>query len=319
MKQLLILGLILLSAQSFARSDKGNGGSASEAQMIAQQAQIESVAFKIRSFFLKNEATLKSQFPEFEIQTLVKKIKTSDIRIVDEEFLYDKNGVSRTCLNFPDSSLIECKYSGIQALLNGPAPLFVLVLHEYLGLIGAEETAPTDPNIVDGYSISKRIAPYVTKVNDYDLVMTSSSSPKARTCDILVLVGDGYLTSETNERIEYELKERNYKNVSFSNNMKNLKNGDDVIRLDSEINSVDSFAGFNFNVPFGYSVLKTRSHVEIQGRITLATKYFDTFKNVNVLYKNVCSYENSKACYPDAVAKNVLSKIIAKIPKCKAE
>lgn len=172
MKKLLILGILLLNVQAFA-SDKGNGGSGSESLLVGQQAQLESVALKLRSFFLKNETALKPIFPEFNIQDLAKKIKISDIRVVDETKLIDKYGKSRTCLNFPNSSLIECKSSGVEPLFNQPSTLFVLVLHEYLGLIGVEETSPANPTMIAGYSISKRIAPYVSKVNDYDLVIAN--------------------------------------------------------------------------------------------------------------------------------------------------
>lgn len=167
-------GLILLNIGIITKveaNEKGNGGSATESQIAAQQAQLESVALKIRTFFLSNSDKLKSVFPEFDIQVLVKKIKTSDIRVVDEDVLIDKNGISRTCLNFPDSSLIECKYTEMKELFDQPAALFVLVFHEYLGLIGAEETSPDNPLVIDGYTISKRIAVYLSKVNNYDLVI----------------------------------------------------------------------------------------------------------------------------------------------------
>lgn len=169
---LLIAGLMIMVFNAHAAGiDKGNGGSGSESKLVGQQAQLESVALKLRTFFLKNEATLKPMFPEFDIQVLVKKIKISDIRVVDESKLIDKHGRSRTCLNFSDSSLIECKSLEIEQLFDQPSALFVLVLHEYLGLIGAEETSPEKPTMIAGYSISKRIAPFVSKVNDYDLII----------------------------------------------------------------------------------------------------------------------------------------------------
>ena len=182
MKNLFMTGFILLnlSTLTYASSnEKGNGGSGSESQMVAQQAQLETVSLKIKNFFLKNEVVLQEEFPEFSVQALIKKIKSSDIRVVDTNELLDKDGVSRTCLNYPESSIIECKSPGIEALLEQPSALFVLVFHEYLGLIGVEETSSNNANINDGYSLSKRIAPYVSKVNDYDLVI-NYVSPQAK-------------------------------------------------------------------------------------------------------------------------------------------
>ncbi|MBY0415744.1 MAG: hypothetical protein K2Q18_16340 [Bdellovibrionales bacterium] len=176
MKTLLILGTILLGANAFAGNEKGNGGSGTESKIVAHQAHLESVSLKIKNFFAKNEKTLATQFPEFNIRTLVGKIGKSQIKVIDAEELLDKDGVSRTCLNFRDSALIECKSSGVESLINSPSALFVLVLHEYLGLIDAEETSPKNPLMIDGYSISKKIAPYVTKVSDYDLVISNKGN-----------------------------------------------------------------------------------------------------------------------------------------------
>jgi hypothetical protein len=174
MKHIILSALLVLSTTAAFANDKGNGGSGDESQMVALQAQLETVSLKIRTFFLKNEKELKKVFPEFNIQALVKTIKKSDIRIVDKK-LTDKYGKDRTCLNFPQSALIECKQSEIQALIDHPSAFFVLVFHEYLGLIGAEETSPNDPLLINGYSISKKIAPFVSKVNEYNLVIDSNS------------------------------------------------------------------------------------------------------------------------------------------------
>lgn len=172
---LLIASFFIWGLSAHAGIDKGNGGSASESYLAGQQAQLESVALKIRIFFLKNEVDLKSQFPEIDIQKLTQKIKNSDIRVVNEDKLIDKNGKNRTCLNFPDTSLIECSSSGIEPIFDQPSTLFVLVFHEYLGLIGVEETSSANSTIIAGYSISKRLAAYVTKVNDYDLVISKDA------------------------------------------------------------------------------------------------------------------------------------------------
>lgn len=194
MKTLLIMGTLLLSMNSFAGNEKGNGGSGFESKLVGQQAQLESVALKLRSFFLKNEAALKPVFPEFDIKVLAKKIKMSDIRVVDEDKLIDKNGKDRTCLNFFNSSLIECKSSEIEQLLDQPTTVFVLVLHEYLGLIGVEETSPKNPTMIDGYKISKRIAPYVAKVSNYDLELLASPI-KSSESDYCVKLVEKYIAT----------------------------------------------------------------------------------------------------------------------------
>jgi hypothetical protein len=171
MKFGLLLISMLMTVSAFS-SDKGNGGSGTESQLAGQQAQLELIGSKIRMFFLQNES-MQDVFPEFEIKTLTKKIKITEIEIVNDDELIDKHGKSRTCLNFPDQSLIRCKYSGIETLMNEPTALFVLMFHEYLGLIGAEETSPANPATIDGYSISKRLAPYINSqasiVNSFDL------------------------------------------------------------------------------------------------------------------------------------------------------
>lgn len=174
----ILIGLHGISPISYAGDRAGNGGSDYESKIASQQALLESTALKIKNFFSIHGATLQKDFPEFKTSTLVRKINESEIRVVDIKTLKDKYGKSRTCLNFPQSNLIECKYSDITTLAQNSQALFVLVFHEYLGLIGVEETSPKDLNAINGYSISKRIAGYVSKVNDYDLNLVSSSCEK---------------------------------------------------------------------------------------------------------------------------------------------
>ena len=165
------LALVLtLSSFAFAGDRGGNGGSGTETQIAAEQAQLESVALKIKKFFIQNEETMAKEFPEFSPQVLTQSITSAGLSVTNEN-LVDRHGKNRTCLNFPAEQKIECNYSEVKSLQDDPKALFVLVLHEYLGLMGVEETSPENPRIIDGYSISKRIAPYVTKVSDYDLVI----------------------------------------------------------------------------------------------------------------------------------------------------
>ncbi|MGE3609535.1 MAG: hypothetical protein AB7I27_08110 [Bacteriovoracaceae bacterium] len=172
MKSLLFISsILLLSSNIFAGQDKGNGGSGSEAELVTYQEQLETVSFKIRSFFLRNEERLSLVFPEFNIKSLIKTIKTTDLSVVNEAALIDKYGKSRTCLNFSETSQIKCNYTELTPLLNQPTAIFVLMLHEYLGILGVEETSPLNASMIDGYSISKRLGAYVSKVSSYDLVI----------------------------------------------------------------------------------------------------------------------------------------------------
>lgn len=195
-KRLLILsaffiGALGISKLSYAGDRAGNGGSDDESRIASQQAILQSTALKIKKFFITNGPTLQKEFPEFSVRDLIEKIEKSEIRIVDTEELVDKHGKSRTCLNFPDLNVIECKYSDIKNLESNPQTLFVLTMHEYLGLLGVEETMPSQINFIDGYSISKRLAGYVTKVNDYDLVLDSNESSCAQTEKFKDLVAAG--------------------------------------------------------------------------------------------------------------------------------
>lgn len=168
----LLTGILFSSIQTATAGDRaGNGGSGDESKLAAQQAVLETTAIKIKNFFNKNKKSLHTTFSEINIEELVSKIEETKIHVVEREDLIDKNGINRTCLNFPESNLIECKSSEIDSLSSNPKALFVMVLHEILGLMQAEETSPRNINVTDGYSISKRIASYVLKVNDYDLVI----------------------------------------------------------------------------------------------------------------------------------------------------
>ena len=168
---------LTLSSFAFAGDRGGNGGSGTETQIAAEQAQLESVALKLKKFFIQNEQAMAQEFPEFAPQALVRSISGAELSVSNEN-LVDRYGVNRTCLNFPAEQKIECNYSEVKSLQDDPKALFVLVMHEYLGLMGVEETSPENPRMIDGYSISKRIAPYVTRVSEYDLFLNQSVNQK---------------------------------------------------------------------------------------------------------------------------------------------
>jgi hypothetical protein len=178
----LLMGLNTLSFNAQAGDRVGNGGSGNESQIAASQAKLENVSLKLKHFFIKNESALKAQFPEVNIKTLISKMNSADIRAVDSNNLIDRHGVKRTCLNYADTSVIECSAAEIEKLDSQPSALFVLALHEHLGLVAVEETSPLNPRMIDGYSISKRIAPYVSQVNNYDLLLTEDMQSAESKC-----------------------------------------------------------------------------------------------------------------------------------------
>lgn len=219
LKQFLISTAVFFSVATMTTVAKagdraGNGGSGGESQIAAQQAQVESVAMKIKHFFQQNEDQLQNKFPEFETSELASTIEEARIEVVSKGELIDKHGVSRTCLNYPSSMFIECDNEKLDEVSNDPKALFVLVMHEYLGLMGVEETSPANAKMVDGYEVSKRIGAYVTKVNDYDLSIKSSCnigvesdlSPKAAA----VLTSKGYnmISLEDVKRNDYFLSHK---------------------------------------------------------------------------------------------------------------
>jgi hypothetical protein len=212
MKHFLVLGMALLTFSAYS-SDKGNGGSGDESSIAARQAILEGTALKIKKFFSINGGRLQEEFPEFKTLDLVTVIDNSDIRIVDVKELKDKHGKNRTCLNYPQSKLIECSYSEIAKIESNPQALFVLIMHEYLGLLGVEETSPQDSRLIDGYSISKRIAGYVSKVNDYDLQLNKDQ-------DKCVMSVPKYIHGE----IAKILSDKNYKLTNAP--IESLENGD---------------------------------------------------------------------------------------------
>lgn len=193
----LFVSMLTISSLTFAYGGDrgGNGGSGDESSIAARQAVLEGTALKIKKFFSVNGARLQREFPEFKVHDLVTAIERSKISVLDVKELKDKHRKNRSCLNYSNSNLIECKYSDVLKLEENPEALFVLIMHEYLGLLGVEETSPQDSSFINGYSISKRLAGYVNKVNDYDLVLVKKTSSLASNNFILVTEMGMYQTS----------------------------------------------------------------------------------------------------------------------------
>ena len=176
MKTLLFIGISIISLSSFAKSsisdsDKGNGGSLNEAVSIMYLSVFDGTATKLKYFFTENEVILKSVFPEFEIQELVKKISETDIEIIND--VIADAGVNAdkvrtgTCVPLVALSKIECSVSYLQNESRDHKLLFAMVLNKYLGIMGIED-----------YSISQRITPYVIKTTSYSLMIEKATSGK---------------------------------------------------------------------------------------------------------------------------------------------
>lgn len=165
MKTLLLT--LLLATNVFAQGGErvGNGGSYSEAEIAAEQVELELTVNKIKKFFINNKQ-VADIFPEFSMKEFFAKTNHVSITVVDKE-LFDKHNVKRTCLNYDRK--IECDINELQQTHNDPKIYFVLMLHELLGIVGVEETSPENATAIEGYKISKRIARYVSRVSNYDL------------------------------------------------------------------------------------------------------------------------------------------------------
>lgn len=181
MKTLTLITCLLFSQLSMAgdtgalkekehENEKGNGGTISEAMLAGKEAELVQVAQKIKRFFLKYPKTMKKVFPMVKTKELVEKINVMSIDVVDQK-LVDRYGITRSCLNFRDSDLIQCNYTELEKFKKNPGAIFVLMLHEIFGLMGIEETSPLNATYIEGYKHSKAIYPYATKVEDWDLVM----------------------------------------------------------------------------------------------------------------------------------------------------
>ena len=151
--KILFIGILFLSFNTFAEISmftevKGIERSVTEAQQI-----FSTVSLQTKIFFEKESIGLKSIFPEFESKALIKKINETRMEFVNDEDLIDNNGVKRTCLNFPTLLKIKCSVSEFEKFSRTPKAVYVLVLHEYLDLLGVKETVPLIDNMVDEYKI----------------------------------------------------------------------------------------------------------------------------------------------------------------------
>ena len=167
-----ILSVSVFSETSIPTSDSNNSTNITQLGLTEFQYRIKlkNATSDLKTLFINDEENLKNIFPEFKIKDLVKKMKQIEIVIVNED-LTDKDDVNRTCLNFPNLSKIKCSLKELQKISDYEQSIFILILHEYLGLLGVEETSILNPQYTLGYSISNRITPYITEPSAYDLMI----------------------------------------------------------------------------------------------------------------------------------------------------
>ena len=165
---LTILLAATLSPKLFAQDRIGNGGDGGEVELLTQKIQLEATAGKIFQFFSEN-SELEEVFPEFsreDILALQGKVKFE----VSNDVLTDREGAVRTCLNYSAAKRIQCNYTRLAGL--SPTVYFVLNLHELLGILGVEIASIENDYLIESYPISSRLARYVSRVQNHDLVFT---------------------------------------------------------------------------------------------------------------------------------------------------
>ncbi len=178
MKTLLLSGILLLNLNAFSSfasargNEKGNGGSGDEVDTVVVQKNIEDIIFKINRFFKINQQ-MRTQFEAVNFSELATLAGAVKVEIAEEE-IFDKDGVNRTCLNFPASSVIQCNKKKILSLKENTPTLYVLIFHELLGLMNIEESSSSNQELIENYKISQNLRRYVTKVDNYDLAVRDS-------------------------------------------------------------------------------------------------------------------------------------------------
>ena len=178
MKTLLLTSSLLLSLSSFAKdsvTDTNSGiktkGFDVDAHKIRHHTyNINNAIEKLKALFTNDKEKLKTLFPEVNIEDLLKKMKDTKIIVVNE-VLKDKSGATRTCLNYADLSIIKCSVIDLdESFYDYQEALHVLMLHQYLGLMGINENSKINVNtkLNSAYSISKRLTPYLNIPVAYD-------------------------------------------------------------------------------------------------------------------------------------------------------
>ena len=181
MKMLLLTSLLFLSLNSFAKVGKMfdlNGIVVTDFELSFTDDQLGIMSNNlVKSLYLifeKDQENLQSQFPEFKFMDLLKTMKDVKVEIV-QETLIDKDGITRTCLNYPASLRIKCTSKELDKIKFHQQAYYLLILHEYLGIIGVEETSIDNLDYREGYSISSRFLIYFSamRINELSFEKTS--------------------------------------------------------------------------------------------------------------------------------------------------
>lgn len=171
---LLSLSLLFASPESqVLQADKGNGGDEITALKISIQKMIVKNLIEIRDFF-SNHNELDDYFFEFEskdiIETINQLLSNDSITIVedgnprnDDESrtqIYDKFNRPRKAVNYPGRMEVEYDLEELIKISEDNTGLYLLNLHEVLGLMGVEEKVE-DLARSQKYTISSKLLPFL--------------------------------------------------------------------------------------------------------------------------------------------------------------
>ena len=178
MKILLLFNLLFLSFNTFADESTISLEKRVNNDVSDSQEYFEDVRSNLEYFFKDNEDKLKSVYPEFKISELVKKMENAEVEFIDNDTLIDDAGVVRTCLNYPNLSLIKCSASLVAKFDNSRNAVYPFILNQYLELINVKKSKSSDETFVDGYNISKRIFPHIVNNSGSVYLIYNSLSSK---------------------------------------------------------------------------------------------------------------------------------------------
>ncbi len=139
MKTAILLFALLGFHSALAGQRTGNGGDAIEIEFRLLGARIVD--------FL-NTTERPAPLSEINAADLFQAVQNTRI-VAKNETLYDRHNQVRTAVNYPVEKRIELNRDGWTALKYSFDEKLVLVLHEYLGILGTE---------IDNYDLSSRIA-----------------------------------------------------------------------------------------------------------------------------------------------------------------
>ena len=170
---------VLMSLNSFANSSeqsKGavNGGRFEDVGVVMTQTVFKDTVFKLRKFFVENKDNLKSVFPEFEIEDLIKKFDDAQVEIYGDTLArrphYGRDHES-ICEVFVEDSKIKCHNLFLELYSRFSPSYFIQVFQLYLQLIGVQDTRSTYPLAYNSTQVGARILNYVVKTGSNNLLI----------------------------------------------------------------------------------------------------------------------------------------------------